>query len=204
MTQIVNIKELITTKVLSTKLKVDELDRFTALANRQGESKAGLLKSLVLDYMNKGGKIGGVESINRSHPAAASKEDPPLAKPNHSHDLPCRTSPSLRKSLLNEDLPSKDLISIPGRGSADSPNPASVVNTLPGTANESHRFNSPSSLKESLPVYRNEIQGRPEAITKSSIGKGWLLSMVLLALWIKSHTSITADHNSRFITWNDI
>ena len=55
-------------KVLSTKLKVDELDRFTALASRQGESKAGLLKSLVLDYMNKGGKLDGAESIGGSHP----------------------------------------------------------------------------------------------------------------------------------------
>jgi len=37
-------------KVLSTKLAVDEVDRFSAAAEQQGLSKAGLLKNLLLDY----------------------------------------------------------------------------------------------------------------------------------------------------------
>ena len=94
-------------KVLSTKLKVDELDRFTALASRQGESKAGLLKSLVLDYMKKDGKIGGAEAIDGSHPIASLKKDPPLTKPNYSLRLSRYTGPSLRESPSNEGLPSK-------------------------------------------------------------------------------------------------
>ena len=94
-------------KVLSTKLKVDEVDRFTTMAVQQGESKAGLLKRLVLDYMNSGGKVDREESV-----------------------------------------------------------------------------------------------GRPEASTKSSTGKTWLLLMIPIALWLKSHTSIAVDGQSRFITWN--
>ena len=39
-------------KVLSTKLAVDEIVRFNAAAEQTGESKAGLLKRLVRDYLN--------------------------------------------------------------------------------------------------------------------------------------------------------
>jgi len=38
-------------KVLSTKLAVDEVDRFRAAAEQQGLSKAGLLKNLVEEYL---------------------------------------------------------------------------------------------------------------------------------------------------------
>jgi hypothetical protein len=101
MTNILNTKEIIRTKVLSTKLMVDELDRFTVLVSHQGESKAGLLKSLVRGYMNKGGKVDGVESIGGSHPTAPLKEDPPLEKPNYSHSLFHCTSPLLRETTSN-------------------------------------------------------------------------------------------------------
>ena len=94
-------------KVLSTKLKVDEIDQFTAIAEQQGESKAGLLRRLARDCINSGGKVDREESV-----------------------------------------------------------------------------------------------GRPEASNKSSTGKTWLLLMIPIALWLKSHTSIAVDGQSRFITWN--
>ena len=40
-------------KVLSTKLAVDEVDRFRAAAEQQGLSKAGLLKNLVDEYLER-------------------------------------------------------------------------------------------------------------------------------------------------------
>ena len=94
-------------KVLSTKLKVDEIERVTAMAEQRGESKAEFLRNLVLDRINNGGRVDKEESI-----------------------------------------------------------------------------------------------GRPEASTKSSTGKTWLLLMIPIALWLKSHTSIAVDGQSRFITWN--
>ena len=39
--------EIVMLKVLSTKLAIDEVDRFCAAAEQQGLSKAGLLKNLV-------------------------------------------------------------------------------------------------------------------------------------------------------------
>lgn len=43
-------------KVLSTKLDLEEMDRFGEMAERQGESKSSLLRCLVLDHLDSGGK----------------------------------------------------------------------------------------------------------------------------------------------------
>ena len=187
-------------KVLSTKLKVDELDRFTAMAKQQGESKAGLLKRLVLDYMNSGGKLDRAESIGRPHPAASSKKDLPLDKTNNSHGLSYCTSPSSCKPLSSEALRSKGLVSIHRQWHTVSPTPAPVTIGLPGIANEGYRLDSLLSSKESLSVYQNESKGRPEASTRSSTGNGWLLFLILLALWLKSQPSITVDRETAFTT----
>ncbi|MBA7598759.1 hypothetical protein ES703_05781 [subsurface metagenome] len=51
-------------KVLSTKLAVDEVDRFSAAAEQQGLSKAGLLKNLVEEYL--GGSNEENEAISNT------------------------------------------------------------------------------------------------------------------------------------------
>ena len=51
-------------KVLSTKLAVDEVDRFRAAAEQQGLSKAGLLKNLVEEYL--GGSKEENEAISNT------------------------------------------------------------------------------------------------------------------------------------------
>ncbi len=52
-----------TKKVLSTKFRVDGIDQFAVIAERQGESKAALLKRLVLNHMNNGGKVDGADPL---------------------------------------------------------------------------------------------------------------------------------------------
>lgn len=50
-------------KVLSTKLAVDEVNRFTVAAEQQGLSKSGLLRRLVKEYL-RGSNEGSKTSIN--------------------------------------------------------------------------------------------------------------------------------------------
>jgi len=77
-------------KVLSTKLTVDEVDRFATMAEKRGESKSGLLKRLTVDHMNDVAKVAGVASVGNPHPAAPSKKD--LVKgANHVDSLPSST-----------------------------------------------------------------------------------------------------------------
>lgn len=55
-------------KVLSTKLELDELERFIAMVEQQGESKSKLLRHLVLDYLDIGSKADRVASTDVPNP----------------------------------------------------------------------------------------------------------------------------------------
>ena len=55
-------------KVLSTKLRSDEVDHFTTMAEQQGESKCSLLKHIVQDYLDGGSKSDTVSSPGVSNP----------------------------------------------------------------------------------------------------------------------------------------
>ena len=61
-------------KVVSTKLTVEELDQFTAMVEQQGETKSGLVRRLVLDYLDGGSKADRVASTGTSNPASSSKK----------------------------------------------------------------------------------------------------------------------------------
>ncbi|MFC1915829.1 hypothetical protein ACFLW4_03960 [Chloroflexota bacterium] len=136
-------------KVLSTKLKLDDVERFTAMAKQEGESKAGLLRRLVLDHLNTGGKANTTTPVERLNPITSSKTGLPIEITSTDDGLPLKQSPSSERSL---------------------------------------------------PVYHVDSKGSPEASTKSSTGKGWLLPLTLLALWPKSQPSITVDRKSVFTT----
>lgn len=181
-------------KVLSTKLKADEIDQFTAIAEQQGESKAELLRRLALDCINNGGKVDREESVGRPQPTVAAREAPQLDKTNQSAGISRCTNSLSCKSLSNEGLHSKNFISVHHQHPTGLATTASVTSSLPDTTKADHSLDSPPSSKESLPVYHNESKkGRPEASTKSSTGNGWLLFLILLALWLKSQPSITID-----------
>jgi hypothetical protein len=183
-------KEKVMKKVLSTKLKVDEIDQFTAMAEQRGESKAGLLKSIVLDYMNASSKVDPIKSTSIPHSVAPLKDDILPDKTNQSHDLSRGTSPSPGKSLASEGLHRKALISIRHGGPTDSISLASISGSPHDSPKGSYRVDLPPPSEESLPVYQDETKGRPEASTNSSTGKGWLLILGLLVLRSKYGTSI--------------
>ena len=136
-------------KVLSTKLKADEVDRFTAMAEQQGETKSGLLRRLVQDYLNSIGKADRTVPTSEPLPTTSPKKRLLLEKTNDVDGLP-----------LNQ-------------------------NRMP---------------KDSLLVYRSDAKGRPETSPKSSISKGWLLLLLLLAVWLKSRPSIAEDRSSVLTT----
>jgi len=62
-------------KVLSTKLESEEINRFEEMAQREGESKAGLLKRLALDYLNISRKTNMLIPACTSNANVSPKED---------------------------------------------------------------------------------------------------------------------------------
>ena len=85
-------------KVLSTKLKTDEADRFQAMAEQQGKTKAGLLKRLVQDYLNSSGKADRTASIGGPLLTTSSKKSSPLEKTNDVDSLPPNQNPTYKDS----------------------------------------------------------------------------------------------------------
>ncbi len=61
-------------KVLSTKLKVEEINRFAEIAEQQGETKSGRLKRLVLECLDNYSEADRVTSTGTSSPANFSEK----------------------------------------------------------------------------------------------------------------------------------
>ncbi len=158
-------------KVLSTKLKVEEIDRFAEMAEQQGESKSGLVRRLVLDYLDGGSKADRVASIGTSNPANSSNKGllihgeglnseylPPV------HHQP-QTKPQKCTSVVDSGLPLHEDVDRPL-------NPALL----------------PISRQ---PVYHNAEPGRPTTSPKRSSGKGWLIAGGIAGvLWLESTTAV--------------
>lgn len=150
-------------KVLSTKLNVDELDRFTAAAKEQGKSKAGLLRHLVHDYLDRVDEVDLIVSSLGQHPAT-----PP------------------EKAISMESTIDESGLSLGHRSTIRSP----------GTADINHPSELLPSAKDSSTVYHGSFQDKPQASPKPSVSKGWLLLLVLLALWLRSQPSTAASRES--------
>ncbi len=182
--------------VLSTKLKVEEIRRFVEIAEQQSESKSGLLRRLVLEYLNNYSKADRVASTGTSSPANSSEKGLLTEKTNGDDGLVLSQNPSPVKLSLSEGRRCQDLVSLNHQEQAGSPTSASMGdNRLP---NVDHSFGSLSFDKESLPVYQNHSKGIPE--TSKHASKGWLLLLVLLALWLNSRSSSTVDRESALTT----
>lgn len=183
-------------KVLSTKLKVEEIKRFVEIAEQQSESKSGLLRRLVLEYLNNYSKADRVASTGTSSPANSSEKGLLTEKTNGDDGLVLSQNPSPVKLSLSEGRRCQDLVSLNHQEQAGSPTSASMGdNRLP---NVDHSSGSLSFDKESLPVYQNHSKGIPE--TSKHPSKGWLLLLVLLVLWLNWQSSITVDRKSAFTT----
>jgi hypothetical protein len=175
-------------KVLSTKLKVEEIKRFGEIAEQQSESKSGLLRRLVLEYLNNYSEADRVASTGTSSPANSSEKGLLTEKTNGDGGLALSQNPSLVKLSLSEGRRCQE--------QAGSPTSASMGdNRLP---NVDHSSGSLSLSKESLPVYQNHSKGIPETSKHSS--KGWLLLLGLVVLWLNSRSSSTVDRESALTT----
>ncbi len=61
-------------KVLSTKLTVDEIERFNTVAKQQGLSKAGLLKRLAQEYLDESNKVDRFSGVSEPNHNSSSKK----------------------------------------------------------------------------------------------------------------------------------
>ena len=95
-------------QVLSTKLKLDELEHFAAMAERENESKSGLLRRLVLDYLNTGSSTNTTTSTERINPVTSPENGLPLEITTTNDGLPLKQSPSSKRSLPVYHVESKD------------------------------------------------------------------------------------------------
>ncbi len=164
-------------KVLSTKLKADEADRFEEMAEQQGESKSGLLRHLVLHHLDGGSKADRVASTGASNPANSSNKGLLIhGEGLHSEYLPPvhhqpQTKAQKRTSAVDIGLPIHEDVDRPL-------NPA----LLPISGQH---------------VYHNIEPRRSATSPKQSSGIGWLILLGLLVWGLGSTSVDTVDHAPR-------
>ena len=85
-------------KVLSTKLKADDVDRFEVIAEQQGKTKSKLLRCVVQGYLSSSsGEVVKTASIDGSLQTTSSEKRGPLEKTN---DV---DSPTLNQNPTSKD-----------------------------------------------------------------------------------------------------
>ncbi len=160
-------------KVLSTKLQVEEIDRFVEMAEQQGESKSGLVRRLVLDYLNGGSKGDGVASTGTSDPANSSNKDSLIQGEglNSEYLLPVRHQPQTKTQkctfIVDSGLPIHEDVDRP--------------------------LNPPLLPMGRQPVYHNAEPGRSANSPKQSLGIGWFILGGLLVLGLESGSTTAVD-----------
>ncbi len=158
--------------VLSTKLKAEEINRFVEMAEQQGESKSGMARRLVLDYLDGGSKADRVASTGTSNPANSSN-----------------------KGLLTqgEGLNSEYLPPGYHQPQTKTQECTSVVDSgLPIHEDVDRPLNPALSPISRQLVYHNTEPGRPATSPKRSSGKGLLIlgGIVACGLMLESKTAV--------------
>ena len=98
-------------KVLSTKLESEEINRFAEMAQREGESKAGLLKRLALDYLDISRTTNTLIPVYTSNANVSPKEDMVVhckdSQNESSSQVPYEPQPTAPEStsLVDSSLP---------------------------------------------------------------------------------------------------
>jgi len=178
------------TKVISTKLKVDELARFTVMAERQGKTKAGLLRRLILEYLNNGDKVGDVDPAGRPDLYERVIKGLPDKKPGSGNSQYSYRSIEPHSPLVREDPGSRRLALVSQQSHARLPTPdPSVIISKLGQTDVGGRSNALTPYKGRLPVYRNDSGGRPKTDNTSSTVKGVLFLLTLIWLGKKFRPS---------------
>jgi len=157
-------------RVLSTKLHVDQVERFEQVAEAQGETKASLLKRMVLEYLESASEVD--EPVSTSRP----RQTTVLVKGMHSEYLP--HDPYKKRT--------ETLTTTSGVGSC-SLNNECVDNTL-----------NPTPLRTSRqPIYHNAELSRPATSPKQSSGAGWLILLGIICVWYLRSQSVDAVDRPR-------
>ena len=160
-------------KVLSTKLRVGDIDWFTAMAKQQGESKSGLLRRLVLGYLDGGSKADRVASTDTSNPANSSNKG---------------------WLIHGEGLHSEYLPPVHHQPQTKTQKCTSAVDSGLSIHEDVDRPLNPALLSISRqPVYHNAEPGRSATSPKQSSGIGWLILLGLLVLGQGSGSATAVD-----------
>ncbi len=160
-------------KVLSTKLQVEEIDRFTEMAEQQNESKSGLLRRLVLDCLDGVSRADNVASTGTSDPANSSNKD---------------------SLIQGEGLNSEYLPPVRHQPQTKTQKCTSIVDSgLPIHEDVDRPLNPPLLPMGRQPVYHNAESGRPATSPKRSSGIGWFIFGGLLVLGLGSGSKTAVD-----------
>ena len=158
-------------KVLSTKLNVDEIDHFAEIAERQGKSKSGLLKRLVLDYLNSDSKADRAASTDISNPANSSNKGLLIQGEGFEYLPPVHHQPQTKIQKCT-----------------------SVVDSgLPIHADVERPLNPALLPMGRQPVYHKAEPGRLATSPKRSSGIGWFIFGGLLVLGLGSGSKTAVD-----------
>jgi len=176
-------------KVLSTKLAVDEVDRFKAAAEQQGLTKAGLLKHLVKEYLgdsneesktSDNSKLGNNSSLDkRQLPEECNRESLPLEKQE------VLQNEKLEKSLNHVHLTGR-MQNVAQHVSADR-TPMRISNTAINSRGKASLAKVPDSKKaiaKEPSVEQGLLKVKTQARAKTGFGE--LLFFGLIALGIVS------------------
>ena len=157
-------------RVLSTKLQLDQVDRFEQVAEAQGETKASLLKRIALEYLQSAGMVDEPIPTSRPHQTAV------LAEGLHSEYLPHDPHQEQTKTLTST---------------------YGLDGSLPSNVDVDRPL-SPSPLSTSRqPVFHNAEPGRSATSPKQPSGIDWLIILGLLVLGLRSTSVDTAGRTPK-------
>jgi hypothetical protein len=146
-------------KVLSTKLPVDQVERFQEVAEAQGETRSSQLKRLVTEFLQSADKVDELATADRPNQVA----------------------------VLDKGLTSKHLRQDPHQKPTETLTSASGLDSsLPGNAGVDHSLNPEPLSTSRQPVYHNTQAARSDNPPEQSSGIGALicLGLALLILWL--------------------
>lgn len=186
-------------KVLSCKVDNPTMSQFQEVAEGQGETRASLLKNLVVDFLGNGDKVDAKVAKVSSRLTASARQGLPPVKTRSGDRLPLRKSPSSDTSSGNAS-PGEGLHSeyLPHDHRPDAPKstlstPAGY-NGLPDNVSVDDRSSALSPTSKPLSP-RNDAKGKPETSPKSSVGILLLLGLFLFQR-ARSKSKTAVDHSS--------
>jgi hypothetical protein len=146
-------------KVLSTKLPVDQVERFQEVAEAQGETRSSQLKHLVTEFLQSADKVDELATAGRPNQVA----------------------------VLDKGLTSKHLRQDPHQKPTETLTSASGLDSgLPSNAGVDRSLNPAPSSTGRQPVYHNTEAARSDNPPEQSSGIGWLIILVLIVWGLRS------------------